>query len=185
MRKARPGGATPEKGVASGKLLFQRRFGAKANHSSLAICKAPKVLLSWSTATTTTAMSTTRALQRRRLLAGGLRGAACTSTDTLDAPTIQFTERGGEREREREDEELRSAPSSCSPHSALPDAGTEPAAGSSHQPRPATLCQIKGLPGLSSHMLVCILLAVPSIRNNYLLHTNVVNRVLSCVLWRG
>lgn len=45
MRKARQGGATPEKGVASGKLLFQRRSGAKANHSSLAICKAQEVLL--------------------------------------------------------------------------------------------------------------------------------------------
>lgn len=45
MRKARQGGATPEKGVASGKLLFQRRSGAKANHSSLAICKAHEVLL--------------------------------------------------------------------------------------------------------------------------------------------
>lgn len=82
------------KGVASGKLLFQRRSGAKANHSSLAICKAPEVLLSRSTATTTTAMSTTRATIQ---FAGNLQG-------------------GERRESAQEDEELRSAlpaPSSC------------------------------------------------------------------------
>lgn len=48
----------------------------------------------------------------------------------------------GERKRMRS---CALPPLSCSPHSTLPDAGTEPAAGSSHQPWPATLCRIKGL----------------------------------------
>lgn len=141
MRKARQGGATPEKGVPSGKLLFQRRFGAKATQSSLAICRHQKCCCSGVTATTTMTAATTRPLQRRRILAGGLRGAACTCTvhsGRADNPICW----AGERERMESCALLRGA--AHSPHSALPAAGTEFAAGSSHQPWAATLCWIKG-----------------------------------------
>ncbi|KAH8120979.1 hypothetical protein LI328DRAFT_138156 [Trichoderma asperelloides] len=84
--------------------------------------------------------ATTRLLQRRRILAGGLRGAACTCTLWMRRQSNLLS--GGERERMKSCALLRGA--AHSPHSALPDAGTEPAAGSSHQPWPATVCRIKG-----------------------------------------
>ncbi|KAL6887843.1 hypothetical protein GGI43DRAFT_260346 [Trichoderma evansii] len=185
VRKARQGGATPEKGVASGKLLFQRQFGAKTNQSSLAICRHQKCCC----------YGVPLRRLRRWLRLERCRGDALLLEDcverlvpvphTLDAPTIQFAERG-----EREDEELCSAPSSCSPHSTLPDAGTEPVAGSSHQPWPTTVCRTKGLarPFVSLLTHACVYyeyIAYLQLRTYCLLYMNVENRVHSCISWRG